>query len=159
MPTRERRRGEATARTSSSPVRIRFPSRRTACRSASRVSRWLRGNGLGADGSGAGGVLRRQLNGQPLTTLLAAPAQRGAPPLRGHARAEAVRPDPALVAGTVGGLAHENSRSLNEILRYRPGKVDGPGSWGNTLGSCDGRCPVRGAVIPRERVSATERSP
>jgi hypothetical protein len=59
-------------------------------------------------GSGAG-VLAGQFDREALSTLLAPPTQDRAPPLRFHARAKTVCPNPALVAGTVRWLAHSCS--------------------------------------------------
>ena len=93
---------EADARASRRSVCIRFPVRLTASRSASLVSRDLRGKprDLGA------GVFRRQLNGEPFTSLLAAAAKNFTSPFSSHPQPKTMRADPALVAGTVGGLAH-----------------------------------------------------
>ena len=113
-PTLGCAKGEARARTSKYSVRIRFPFAFTCCSSARVVSRWLRGN---VSGSGAR-VLRGQLNGEPLPTLLAAPAEHRAAPTRGHPLPEAMRSDAALVARTIGGLAHdERPRKTNENVR------------------------------------------
>lgn len=102
-PTRGCAKGEAMTRTSRCSVRNRFPFVLT-CRSSARcVSRWLRGN---ASDSGAC-VLGRQLNGEPLAALLATTAENCAAPFCCHALAESMGTDAALVAWTIGGLAHE----------------------------------------------------
>jgi hypothetical protein len=69
-PTRGCNNREADARASRRSVCMRFPVRLTASRSASLVSRLRRGNpsDLGA------GVLCRQLDSEPFTSLLTAPA-------------------------------------------------------------------------------------
>jgi len=84
---------------------MRFPARLTASRSASLVSRELRGKPsvLGA------GVFRRQLDGEPFASLLAAAAKNFTTPFSSHSQPETVGSDAALVAGTVGGLAHYNA--------------------------------------------------
>jgi hypothetical protein len=102
IPTLGCKNREADARASRRPVCIRFPVRLTASRSASLVSLLLRGKrrGLGA------GVLCRQLNGKPLTSLLAPPAQNFAAPFSSHSQPKTMGANSALVAGTVGRLAH-----------------------------------------------------
>ena len=94
--------GEADARASRRSVCIRFAVRLTASRSASAVSLDRRGkpSDLGA------GVFRRQLDGKPFTSLLAAAAKNFASPFSSHPQPEAVSANPALVTGTIGGLAH-----------------------------------------------------
>jgi hypothetical protein len=84
---------------------MRFPVRLTASRSASLVSRLRRGNlsDLGA------GVLCRQLDRKPLASLLTAPAENFTTPFSSHPQSETMRTDTALIAGTVGGLAHYNA--------------------------------------------------
>jgi hypothetical protein len=93
---------EVDARASRRSVCILFPVRLTASRSVSLVSLDLRGkpNDLGA------GVFRRQLNGEPFTSFLAAPAKNFTPPFSSHPQPEPVGTDAALVAGTIGGLTH-----------------------------------------------------
>lgn len=66
------------------------------------------GSGYLQNASGAC-ILRRKLHGELLTPFLPAPIEHIASPTRSHAFAKAVRPDAALIAGSVGGLAHENS--------------------------------------------------
>ena len=51
-------------------------------------------------------VLARELHGQPLPPLLATPSEHLTAPLVGHAKAESVSLDAALVARAVGWLAH-----------------------------------------------------
>jgi hypothetical protein len=104
-PTRGCNNREADARASRRSVCMRFPVRLTASRSASLVSRCLRGNPsvLGA------GVFCRQLDGKPFTSLLSTPAENFTPPFSSHPQPETMRADTALVAGTVGGLAHYNA--------------------------------------------------
>ena len=51
-------------------------------------------------------VLARELDGQPLPTLLPTPREHFTAPLVGHAKAESVSLDAALVARAVGWLAH-----------------------------------------------------
>ena len=71
------------------------------------VIRRARGNpSVGSDA----GVLAGKLDRQTLATLLPTATQYFATPLCVHARAEAVRPNPALVAGAVGGLTHACSK-------------------------------------------------
>jgi hypothetical protein len=105
IPTRGCNNREADARASRRSVCMRFPVRLTASRSASLVSRWLRGNPsvLGA------GVFRRQLDGKPFASLLTAPAENFTTPFSSHPQPETMRADAALVTGTVGGLAHYNA--------------------------------------------------
>ena len=105
IPTRGCAKGEAIARTSRSFVRVRFPFRNTAVRSAFPVRRWDGGN---RNPSGAG-VLRRQLNGEALAPLLATTAQCFPSPSRRHTRPKPVGFDAALITGTVGRLTHEIS--------------------------------------------------
>jgi hypothetical protein len=96
---------EADARASRRSVCIRFPVRLTASRSASLVSRELRGKPrvLGAS------VFRRQLDGKPFTSLLPPTTQDFTSPSGCHPEPETMCPDTALVAGTIGGLAHYNT--------------------------------------------------
>ena len=103
---------EADARASRRSVCIRFPVRLTASRSASLVRRARRGKprDLGA------GVFRRQLDGEPFTSLLAAPAKNFASPFSSHPQPKTMCTDTALVAGTIGGLAHYNAP---ETRNYR----------------------------------------
>jgi hypothetical protein len=96
-------RGEARTRTSRCAVRIRFPSRMTACMSRLRVSRLRRGKPKPVLDAC---VLARKLNGQAPTTLFTTTAEDCASPLGFHARAKAVRGNAALVPGTIGGLTH-----------------------------------------------------
>src|SRR5690606_13118577 len=114
--------GEAVTRISSFPVRIRFPSRRTLSRSCALVSRCARGKRARADSSSDAAVsaprdvLARDANRQTLATLLATAAEYLTPPLRGHALAESVRTDAALVTGAIGWLAHMCSRPGSKML-------------------------------------------
>ena len=96
---------EVDARASRRSVCIRFPVRRTASKSVSLVSRDRRGKpkALGA------GVFRRQLDGEPFTSLFAAPTKNFASPFSSHPQPETVRADPAFIPGTIGGLAHQNA--------------------------------------------------
>ena len=125
-PTRGCGRGEATARNSRCSVRMRFPSRAMTRMSASRVSLRLRGN---RKASGAG-VLARQLNREPLTPFLPAPAQNFSPPTCRHPRAKAMRLDTALVTGTVRGLTHAVLQNGAEI----GGGQNGKGSRNHEIG-------------------------
>jgi len=102
MPTLGCENREADARASRRSVCMRFPVRLTASSSASLVSRLLRGKprDLGA------GVLRRQLDGEPFTSLLAPPAEYFSTPFSSHPQPKAMGANTALIAGTVGRLAH-----------------------------------------------------
>lgn len=93
---------ESLARTSRCSVRSRLPAFLTCSRSDSRVSLELRGypNLLGA------GVLAGQLNRQLLSSLLPASAQNLTTPASRHSLPEPMRPDTALITGTVGWLTH-----------------------------------------------------
>jgi hypothetical protein len=84
-------RGEATTRTSSNTVRIRFPSCAIRCSSAPRVMRARRGNPSDARGVSGSGVLVRDSDRQLLPALLAASSQGLTTPLRFHTRTESVR--------------------------------------------------------------------
>lgn len=108
IPTRANANGEATIRTSKCPVLIRFPVRLIASMSVAREIRCARENVLRA------GVLRRQLNRQPLAPLLPATCQHFASPPSRHPLAETMRLDPALVPRPIRGLTH-NSPSAKTI--------------------------------------------
>src|SRR6185503_5268121 len=103
IPIRERPRGEARIRTSRYAVRIRFPSRMTFCMSRPRVRLCCRGK---PKPSLCACVLVWQLNGEALASLLAAAAENFTSPFRFHARAESMRLDQALIAGTIRRLTH-----------------------------------------------------
>src|SRR4029079_6489074 len=110
---------EADARASRCSVCIRFPVRLTASRSALLVSLDRRGKPrtLGA------GVFRRQLNGEPFTSLLAAAAKNFASPFSSHPQPKTMRTDTAFVTGTIGGLAHYNAPETKKFqLPYEAGK-------------------------------------
>src|SRR5690606_19161995 len=155
--------GEAMARTSSFPVRIRFPCRRTLSRSCAVVSRWCRGKRQGCcrcDGGVAVSDPRYVLAGdadrQVLAPLLAATAEDFAPPLRGHACAETVIADALLVPRAICGLAHECSKPEFEVSGYRSRSVVEPGWMVNRSyqgrGNRDwGRGTASRPVIPRPR--------
>ena len=109
--------GEAAARTSSVPVRTRFPSFLTRSSSDAFVIRCALGKRargespvIGAPDSGSRDVLARDPDGETLAPLLAAAAQDITPPSCSHAGPEAVRTDALLVTGTISGLAHCSSR-------------------------------------------------
>lgn len=104
IPTRAYESGEAVVRTSRCSLRNRLPSCLTRSMSAFRVSRERRGKTRRPLGPG---VLRRQPNGQLLTTLLPATAKNRTPPFRRHTCTEPVLANTALVARTVGGLSHD----------------------------------------------------
>jgi hypothetical protein len=110
-PTRGCSNREADARASRRSVCIRFPVRLTNSRSASLVSRALRGkpNALRAS------VFRRQLDSEPFASLFAAAAKNFTSPFSSHTQPEAVCTDAALVAGTVGGLTHYNAPETKKI--------------------------------------------
>ena len=103
IPMRGRPRGEARTRTSRCAVRIRFPSRMTACMSDPRVSLFRRGK---PKPSLCAGVFARELNGEAPPSLLPAAAEDLTSPLRFHARTKPVGFDAALVPGTVCRLTH-----------------------------------------------------
>jgi hypothetical protein len=104
IPTRAYENGEVVVRTSRCSLRYRFPCCLTRSMSAFRVSRERRGK---TRRPLRPGVLRRQLNGQPRTTLLPAAAKNCTTPFRRHACTESVLANTALVAGAVGGLPHD----------------------------------------------------
>lgn len=115
---------EARCRMSRSCARTRTPERTRRSMSALRVMR--RSRGKPSVGSGAG-VLAGKLYRQTLAALLPTAAQDSTAPLRIHARAKSVRPDPALVAGAVGGLSH--ATNLLERREERgEGRADPVGS-------------------------------
>lgn len=103
---------EAAARASRWSVCMRFPVRRTASRSASFVSLWLRGKPKPS----RAGVLGRQLDSKPFASLLATAAKNFTSPSGCHPEPETVSPDAAFVAGTVGGLAHYDTPETNKIF-------------------------------------------
>src|SRR5580704_6282430 len=111
-PTRGCDRAEAVTRASKSGAltgnRTRLPVRRTAASSALAVSRYRRGNDSRA------GVLRGQANGQPLTPLFPTATQCFTAPACRHSRTESVRLNAALIAGTIGGLAHLILRKVRD---------------------------------------------
>jgi hypothetical protein len=49
------------------------------------------------------------LDGEPFASLLTAPAENFTTPFSSHPQSETMRADTALVAGSVGGLAHYNA--------------------------------------------------
>ena len=107
-PTREGPSRLTATRASINVPRSRRPSRATARSSLPRVRRWRRGKrrrSRDEESSGAG-VLRRKLDGEALAPLLASATQDFSSPLRRHPRAEPVRADASLVAGTVRRLTH-----------------------------------------------------
>src|SRR3954453_12694367 len=98
-------------------VRRRLPSRTTARRSLPRVSRCRRcsrWSALNDDGSGAC-VLGRELHREALTSFPATTTEYFASPLGRHPLAKAMRANASLVPGTIGGLAHDNSKDAVEI--------------------------------------------
>lgn len=99
-------------RTSISPVRNRFPFRRTVSSSPSRVNRLVRGNGRRLDA----GVLGRELYRQPLAPLFPATAQHLTPPLRFHTRAKPMRLESTGVPRAVSWLPHCYSKMLVKII-------------------------------------------
>ncbi len=109
-PTRgwSRRRREAVIRTSIVSVRSRFPVRAMRRSSDPRVMRTLRGKDTARSRSGAG-VLAWQPHGEPLAPLLPPAREDFTSPLVGHAGAESVLLDAALVARAICGLAHDTS--------------------------------------------------
>jgi len=120
MPTRGYSDREVDARASRRSVCIRFPARLTASSSVSLVSRDRRGKprDLGA------GVFRRQLDGKPFTSFLAAPAKNFASPFSSHPQPKTVRADTAFIAGTVGGLTHyDTPRTRNNCSTTRRVKL------------------------------------
>jgi hypothetical protein len=90
---------------------IRFPVRLIDSISVARDTRWARENVLRA------GVLRRQLNRQPLAPLFPAACQHFASPPSRHPLAETMRLDPALIPRPIRGLTH-NSPSPNTICEH-----------------------------------------
>jgi len=94
-------------------LRTFLPSRASACSSAPRVSRYRRvSRRLAFDDESGAGVLTRQLNREALSSLPPTATEYFASPPRRHALAETVRANASLVAGTIRGLAHENSKVL-----------------------------------------------
>ena len=102
IPTRANANGEAATRTSRCPVLIRFPVCLTPSISVARDNRCARENVLHA------GVLRRELNRQPLAPLFTAARQHFASPASRHPLAETMRLDPALVPRPIRGLTHNS---------------------------------------------------
>ena len=97
-------------RTSSSAVRIRFPSCAIRCSSAPRVIRARRGNRSDVKGVLGSGVFVRDTDCQLLAAFLA-PASKGlTTPLGFHPRAESVRFQTPCVPRAVGRLSHSYSR-------------------------------------------------
>jgi hypothetical protein len=103
IPTRGTLRGEARTRTSRCVVRIRFPSRMTACNSRLRVSLFRRGK---PNPALRACVLARDLNGKALPSLFPTAAEHLASPFGFHARPKPVGFDTTLVPGTICGLTH-----------------------------------------------------
>jgi hypothetical protein len=127
IPTRADDDGEAVTRTSNSPDFTRFPVRLTSSISGARDNRCARENLRCAvtrttnhavtrfaatcfprqpTGALDAGVLRWQLHGQALASLLAATRQHFTPPARGHSLAKPMRLDPALITRTISRLTH-----------------------------------------------------
>src|SRR4051812_42498701 len=93
-------------------LRIRFPPRMTASRSLFRVSRNCRAKRTRSLGAG---VLAREPHRQNLAAFLATAAENFTSPLGGHARAESVCADAALVPGTVCGLSHDQLLQVQDF--------------------------------------------
>src|SRR5205823_11296253 len=103
MATRGCPSGVSRRLTSKKRARTRRPECSRRSMSVLVVTRRARGNPSFRSGAG---VLAGQLYRQTLAPLLPAAAQYCTTPFGIHACAETMRPNAALVAGTVGGLTH-----------------------------------------------------
>jgi hypothetical protein len=110
-PMRGRNKREGVARASRCSVCTRFPVRLTSSRSASLVSRWLRGKPIDL----RAGVFRRQLHSEPLPTFFASTAKYFTSPFSRHTQSEPVGSNAALISGTVRGLTHYTTPETRKI--------------------------------------------
>jgi hypothetical protein len=115
-PIRQSPRVVIATRASRSTARSRLPSRAAARRSLPRVSRCRRGKRRSSRAAGSGaGVLRRELDRQPLAAFPATAAQNFTPPPGRHPLTESVCANASLVAGTIRRLTHNYSKKQKKL--------------------------------------------